>query len=187
MRAVNWRLILFIAGSALAIYVIAGIIRAGNFASPPPSSNQQITLKACKGVGNRISTRSWSFACDRATVSADGINATIEGVHDAVLYKNGKPYLRMSAKLVSVNTQTFDFTATGTVHLDAIAANGEPSRSFETDLVQWTNATKILLLPHPCVVRTGDAILNVDSISVDFNKSDVHMGRIEGALQAPGQ
>lgn len=183
---INWRLVFTLAAAAFAVYVIVGIIRAGGSATPPPSSSQQITLRGCKGYGNRISTRSWSFQCDRATLSPDGITATIEGVHDAVLYKNGKRYLKMSAKNVTINTQTFDFNALGTVHIDAIPSNGSPARSFETDLVQWTNATKMLLLPHPCIVHTGDATLKVANLSVDFNKSQVHMGRIEGALEAPG-
>ena len=58
-------------------------------------------------------------------------------------------------------------------------------RSFDTDLVQWTNVTKMLLLSHPSIFRTGDQVLRVTTIAVNFNTNDIHMGKIQGSVQAP--
>ena len=182
----DWKFLSIGAGLALLLYLVVGIVLAGREPAPPPPGSEPIVLMGCKGIGNRISTRSWSFQCKRATMSADGVNATIEDVHDGVLYKNGKPYLKLSAKQVTVNTQTFDFNAIGLVHMEAISSKDNVTRTFETDALQWSNATKLLLLPHPSIIRTGDQILRVATITVDFNKNEVHLGKIEGALQAPG-
>jgi hypothetical protein len=116
-------------------------------------------------------------------MSPDGTLATVDGVHNGILYKKGKPYLNISAEHVSVNTQTIDFTATGDVHIQSLATPGE-TKSFDTDLVQWTNATKMLTLPHPSIFHTGGETLKVASISVNFNTSDIHMGGISGGVQA---
>ncbi|MFN2448571.1 MAG: hypothetical protein ABR508_02090 [Candidatus Baltobacteraceae bacterium] len=185
-RKLNWKFLGFGVGAALLLYVIIGIVLAGREPAPPPPGSEPIVLMGCKGIGNRISTRSWSFQCKRATMSADGVNATIEGVHDGVLYKKGKPYLKLSAKEVAINTQSFDFNAIGTVHIETISSNDGTTRTFETDLVQWTNATKLLLLSHPSIIRTGDQVLKVTNMSIDFSKDEVHLGKIEGGLQAPG-
>lgn len=184
-KQVPVRAIVIALGAVLLIWVIVEIVLAGNEPAPPPVGGQPITTKNCKVLGNRISTRSWTFDCTKATLSPDGINATIEGVHDGVLYKNGKPYLKLAAKQVSVNTQTFDFTAIGTVHIETISPSDGTTRSFETDLVQWTNATKMLVLSHPSIIRSGDQIMKVSNMTVDFNKSEVHMGNIQGSVQAP--
>lgn len=183
-RRTNWRTIAFVAGAALLVWLVTGFILAGRAPVPPPN-NGPIVLQGCKTAGNRINTKSWSFECKQVTMSADGVNATIEGVKNGILYKKGKPYLKMAAQQVSVNTQTFDFTALGTVRIESISPK-DGTRIFETDFVEWTNATKMLLLPHPSIVRSGDQVLKVSSLSVDFNKNDVHLGKIDGGFQVPG-
>jgi hypothetical protein len=119
-------------------------------------------------------------------MSPDGILATLDGVKNGVLYKKGKPYLGISAEHVSLNTQTFDFTATGDVHVQALNPKDGVPKSFDSDLVQWVNATKMLQLPHPSIFRTGDETLKVSTITVNFNTSDIHLGNVSGAVQAPG-
>jgi hypothetical protein len=136
--------------------------------------------------GNHVSTRSWTFDYTKAQMSPDGILATLDGVKHGLLYKKGKPYLSISAQHVSLNTQTFDFTATGDVHVQALNPKDGVPKSFDSDLVQWVNATKMLQLPHPSIFRTGDETLKVSTITVNFNTSDIHLGNVSGAVQAPG-
>lgn len=152
---------------------------------PPPPGAQPITLKGGRVTGNRVSTRSWTFDYTKAQMSPDGILATLDGVKNGILYKKGKPYLSIAAEHVSVNTQTFDFTATGDVHVEALHPSDGIGKSFDSDLVQWVNATKMLELPHPSLFRTGAQTLKVATISVDFNKNDVHLGKISGSVEAP--
>lgn len=185
MRKVNWKTAAWIVGAAIVIWLIAGIVLAGRENVPTPGA-QPLTLRGGKVTGNRISTRSWTFQYKKAEMSPDGTFATLEGVRNGVLYKKGKPYLSISAEHASVNTQTFDFTATGDVHVEALHPGDKVKKSFDTDLVQWTNATKMLTLAHQSIFRTGDQVLKVASITVDFNKNEIHLGKIDGAVEAPG-
>lgn len=180
----NWKRIGWIAGIIFAVWMTIGIMLAGRDVPPPPGA-QPITLKGGRVTGNRVSTRSWTFDYTKAQMSPDGILATLDGVKNGVLYKKGKPYLSISAEHVSVNTQTFDFTATGDVHIEALHPSDGISKAFDTDLVQWVNATKMLELPHPSLLRTGGQTLKVATISVDFNKNDIHLGKISGSVEAP--
>lgn len=178
----NWKRIGWIVAAIFCVWLVAGIILAGRDVPPPPGA-QNTLLKGCNIKGNRINTRSWSFSCEKAQLSPDGIMATIDGVKNGILYKKGKPYLSIAAQHVSVNTQTFDFTATGDVHIEALHPSDNVSKSFDTDLVQWVNATKVLQLPHQCLFQTGGQTLKVANITVDFNKSQIHLGKISGTVE----
>jgi hypothetical protein len=182
----KWRTIGLIAGALAAVWFIAGFVLAGREGIPPAPGMQPLTLHGGRVVGNRISTRSWTFDYQRAQWSSDGAFASVDGVRNGILYKKGKPYLGLSAQHVSINAQTFDFTATGEVRVRELAPKDGIPRSFATDLVQWTNATKMLTLSHPSLFRTGDQILKVASITVDFNANAVHTGKIEGTVEQAG-
>jgi hypothetical protein len=185
-RTWNWKRIGLIAGIVLLVWFIGGIILAGHDVPPPPGA-QPITLRGGRVSGNHISTRSWTFDYTHAEMSPDGTLATLDGVKNGVLYKKGKPYLSIAAQHVSINTQTFDFTATGDVHIEALNPKDHISKTFDTDLVQWMNATKLLQLTHQSLFRTDGQTLKVATITVDFNKDEMHLGKIEGYVETPRQ
>lgn len=184
MRSWNWKRIGWIAAAIFAVWMIAGIMFAGRDVPPPPGA-QPITLRGGRVTGNRVSTRSFSFDYTHAEMSPDGTLATLDGVKHGVLFKKGKPYLSLAAQHVSVNTQTFDFTATGDVHIEALNPSDGIEKAFDTDLVQWVNATKLLQLIHPSLFRTNGQTLKVSTITVDFNKNSIHLGKISGNVEAP--
>jgi len=183
-RRISWSAVGWLVALAFIALVAYEVISASKEAPPPPPGQQPVILKGGKVTGNRISSRSWSFDYDRVETSPDGTLATVDGVKHGVLYKKGKPYLSLAAKHVQINTQTFDFTATGDVHIED-ARPGVQARSFDTDLVQWANALKMLTLPHTSLIRTGDQMLRVDSITVDFNKTEVRTGTVRGGMEVP--
>ncbi|HLI94713.1 MAG TPA: hypothetical protein VKT72_01365 [Candidatus Baltobacteraceae bacterium] len=181
----DWKRIGWIAGAVLLIWFIVGIELAGREVAPPPPGSQPITLRGGHVSGNHISTRSWRFDYTKAQMSPDGILATLDGVKNGVVYKKGQPYLSISAEHVSVNTQTLDFTATGDVHVVMLHPKDRISKSFDSDLVEWVNATKMLQLMHQSLFRTGDQTLRVATITVDFNTDQIHLGKVNGTVEAP--
>jgi hypothetical protein len=185
-KAWNWRRIGWISGIVIVVWLAIGVILAGRDVPPLPSSSQQIVLRGGRVTGNHIKTRSWIFDYTHAEMSPDGTLATLDGVRNGILYKKGKPYLRISAQHVSVNTQSFDFTAVGDVHIEAIKPSDGISKSFDTDLVEWSNSGKLLQLVHPSIFRTADQTLKVATITVDFNGKGIKLGKIQGSVEAPG-
>jgi len=178
----KWRTAALIAGIAVLIWAIAGIVLAGREPGGSPPGTLPLTLHGGRVTGNRMSTKSWMFEYKRAEMSADGTLASVDGVHQGILYKNGSPFLSVTAEHVSVNTLTFDFTALGDVHVTQMRETGGVRRSFDTDFVQWVNATKSLTLPHPSVVRNGDQTLKVSSVSVNFNTGEIRLRGISGGV-----
>ncbi|MHB8178722.1 MAG: hypothetical protein ACYDA5_05450 [Vulcanimicrobiaceae bacterium] len=175
------RLATIVAGAALAVYVVVGVIFAGGGAPPPIPGPQHIHLVGGHVVGNRISTRRWSFDYRSAQLSPDGTTGTINHIRNGIIFKHGKPYLKISAEHISLNTNTLNFTATGRVHVQRIGKKGT-IRSFDTDLVVWTNGAKLLELDHPSYVRTGHQVLRVARITVNFATDSIHFRAISGKV-----
>jgi hypothetical protein len=179
-RAVWWKRIAVGAGVALGIYVVVEIVLAGGGAPPIPPNHAPIDLRGGHVLNNHITTKSWSFDYDHARLAPDGLSGTIDGVRNGIVFRKGKPYLRISAKRVTLNIESLDFTAVGKVHIERI--NDPQRRSFDTDLVTWTNDAKVLRMPHPAYVRSGDQTLRIDRISVNFDDDTIHIGKIGGGV-----
>ncbi|MBV8067660.1 MAG: hypothetical protein JO113_06765 [Candidatus Eremiobacteraeota bacterium] len=180
VKALWWKRIAVAAGVALGIYVVVEIVLAGGGAPPLPSNQAPIDLRGGHVMNNHIATRSWSFDYDHARLSPDGMSGTVDGVRNGIVFRKGKPYLRISAKRVTLNIQTLDFTAVGKVHIERI--NDPQQRAFDTDLVTWTNDAKVLRMSHPAYVHSGDQTLRIDGITVNFDDNTVHLGKVSGGL-----
>jgi len=101
-------------------------------------------------------------------------------VRNGIVFRKGKPYLRISAKRIVLDIQSLDFTAIGKVHIERI--NDPEHRAFDTDLVTWTNDAKILRMSHPSFVHSGDQTLRIDGISVNFDDDTIHLGKVSGGV-----
>ena len=175
----TWKHAAWIAGIALIVWVVIEVILAGRDTPPVPTASQSIDLRGGHVTGNRITTKSWTFDYTHAQLSPDGTVGTVDGVRNGIVYRKGKPYLRIAAEHISVNTQSLDFTALGKVHVERI---GDPEkRSFDTDLVIWTNNAKLLRMDHPSYLHTGDQTLKLEHVTIDFDSERVHFGKISGA------
>lgn len=178
-RKLPWRLILTLAGVALAIYLAVGVIVAGFNTTPLPIDQNGITLKGGKVRGNRVTTRSWSFDYKSAQLSADGTTGSVQGVKDGIVFRKGKPYLHITATNISIDTNSLNFTAVGKVTVRLI---GDPlQRSFDTDLVVWNNGTKQLQMDHPSYLHSGSQVLAFKSIDIDFSTDQIHFGTVNGS------
>lgn len=177
-RKYPWKHIAWIAGTALAVWVIAGIVLAGRGMPTIPSASQSIDLTGGRVRGNKISTKSWSFDYEHAVLSPDGTVGTVDGVRNGVVFRKGKPFVRISAEHISINTSTLDFTAVGKVHAQLI--NDPLKRSFDTDLVIWTNNAKNLRMDHPSYLHTENQTLKLAHTYVDFDTEKIHFENMDG-------
>ncbi|MDP9025380.1 MAG: hypothetical protein M3N13_08410 [Candidatus Eremiobacteraeota bacterium] len=178
-RRLPWKHIAWIAGTAFAVWVIVEIVLAGRGIPMIPSASQSIDLTGGHVRGNRISTKSWNFDYKHAVLSPDGTVGTVDGVRNGVVFRKGKPYLKIAAEHISVNTATLDFTAVGKVHVERI--NDKQKRSFDTDLVMWTNNAKNLRMDHPSYLHSGDQTLKLESMLINFDTEQIHFGKIDGS------
>jgi len=183
MRKWPWRTIWIVAGVAFALWMVVGVLLAGKDLPAIPPVGQPMVLKNGHVSNEHAKAKTWTFDYDRAQLSPDQTFATLDGVHNGVIYRFGKPYLKIAAQHVTVNTNSLDFTATGKVHVTRIGKDA--STTFDTDLIVWNNAAKLLRLDHPSFVHTGDQTLKVETITVDLAKDSVLLGKVDGEIAPP--
>jgi hypothetical protein len=168
------------AGVVVGAWIVIEIVLAGRGTPPLPTPQSGITLRGGHVQGNRISSKSWSFDYETAQLSPDGTTGTVDGVRDGIVLRKGKPYLRVSAQRISVDTQSLNFTAIGKVHISII--HDPQKRSFDTDLVAWTNAAKMLRMDHPSYLHSGSETLKLTSVTINFDTDQIHLAGISGNL-----
>jgi hypothetical protein len=166
---------------ALIAWIGYQIYAAGRDETPPPSP-QPVLMRKGKAHGERLSTPSWSIEYDNVVGNADQSLLNLEGVHNGVFYRNGKPYLHLRAAHVTVNTITHDFTASGPFHVETV--DHTHFRALDTTQAAWNQTSKRLFLPKKTTIAAGPNAkpLIADGITVDVDKGDVHMEHVRGAL-----
>lgn len=174
------RRLALLAGAVFIVWVIVEIALAGRGTPPLPPGQTPIDLHGGHVMNNHISTKSWSFDYDRAHLSPDGMSGTVDGVRNGIVFRKGKPYLRISAAHIRLNIESLDFTAVGKVHIERI--DDPQHRAFDTDLVTWTNDAKLLRMTHPSYVHSGDQTMRIDGITVNFDDNTIHLGKLSGAV-----
>lgn len=176
-----WKRLAWIAAVLFLGWVVFEVVLAGRDTPEIPPMSRGIDLRGGHISSNRITTKSWSFDYTHAQLSPDGTTGTVDGVRNGIVFKKGKPYLRVSAEHIGVNTQSLDFTAIGKVHVERV--NDPEQRSFDTDLVIWTNNAKLVRMDHPSYVHTAGNTLRLDSVTINFDTDEIHFGKIGGGVE----
>jgi hypothetical protein len=168
-----------VAGAAFVGY---GIYRAGLNETPPPPSNQQIIFHNGRANGQRIETRSWTADYDKVVSNGDQTYLEMDGVHNGIIYRKGKPYLRVRAAHLTVNTVSRDFTAEGPIHVETVASN--PRRSFDTISATWSDASEELTMDQHVTIDTGARHpLEVSSLSLNVKTGKVELTGVSGPVR----
>ena len=146
---------------------------------PSQRSTSQTQLSGGSANDKRLDGKSWSLDYDTATLSPDGSLAEIQNVHDGVILRDGKPYMRMTAKHVSANLAYNDFVVTGPVSFKEI---GGQQRQLDTDEAHYSGNDHTLRLDHPTTIRSGGMTFRVTTAVVNFTTGETKLGRINGTL-----
>ena len=153
---------------------------AGREYVPPFAATQPITLQSGAARGERIQTHSWSIAYDKLTTNADQTYVEVEGVHDGLIYRKGKPWLRVRARRMSINMLTHDFTSSGPLHVETV--DRLKPRAFDTTSGVWSEAQQQLNFDEPSTITTRGGKLQVDRMSLDVKTGAVHLERVSGGI-----
>jgi hypothetical protein len=169
-------------GIALALFLAGGIILAGRDEEPPPQGSPPVIFGRGHAEGRKISTRSWSCEYDKIVASNDQSIMEIDGVHNGVIYREGKPYLRLTATHLRVNSLTKDFTATGKLHVETV--DRKKPLAFETDALSWNEGAQVMTVTSPLTFNSeSDEPLRVADLTYNVREGTIHLGKSEGAIK----
>jgi hypothetical protein len=164
-RIAQLRVVATVVVAAILAWVVWQTIHAGTDI-PSQRTQQQTQLSGGSANDKRIDGKSWSLA-------------EIERVHDGIILRDGKPYMRMTAKHVSANLAANDFVVTGPVSFSEI---GGQRRELFTDQAHYTGSDHMLHLDHPTTIHAGAMTFHVDKALVNFTTGETKLGRITGTL-----
>ena len=172
-------LVLLAVGGAFWIAYEISIAGDGNL---PSLETPAVVMKNGKAYGERLTSHSWSFKYGRAVARVGETIFDLDDVHDGVIYKDGKPYLRFRAKHVTANTITRDFAVSGAFHVDMPGKGA--ARSLDTDRASWSDGTQTLSLPDATTIRgkDGEPPLTLRGLTLDIRTKSARVGHIAGPL-----
>ena len=170
-----------IAVIAAVAFVVLQVYLAGRNEVQPPQSTAPVVLKNGLARGERVTTHSWSIDYDKITTSADQTFITADGVRDGVVFKNGKPYLKVRAQHVTINMVTRDFVASGPVHVESVSHHN--FHAFDTTSAVWTDAAQRLDLSEPVVITSPGTSLHVQRLSLDVRSGALHIDQPHGSFR----
>ena len=171
-----------IAGLALAAYLAWGIYRAGLGETSTPASSTDIVFREGVANGERITTRSWTADYDKLVSNADQTVLDLDGVRHGTIFKAGKPYLRVRAEHMTVNTLTRDFSVTGHLHVETVSS--KPARSFDTSSAHWSDALQRLDLDKRVSIESGAGKpLIVGRLVFNVKAGDIEMRDVAGEVR----
>jgi hypothetical protein len=163
---------------ALLGWLGVGIYRAGGDVPPPPPASET-KLTSGHAEGRRVDGKpSWSLDYDRVVASSDSTMATLYNVRHGQIYKRGKPFMKMVAKEVVVNTLSNDFVVTGPLELTE--NDGKHDRHLTSDAANYSGVLQTLTLSHPAKISSDGARVNVKSATVNFKSGDMNFGPLVG-------
>lgn len=169
-------------GVALFAYAGYGMWLAGRDEQMLPPSNAPVLFQHGTALGQRLTGRSWTADYDRIVTSTDQTSLDLYGVKHAVIFKDGKPYLRVTAERMTVNTVTHDFSATGKLHVETVGRT--PTRTFDTESANWSDVQQTLTLPDKARIGTGASLpLLVGSATFDVKTGDLELRQVAGAVR----
>jgi lipopolysaccharide export system protein LptC len=169
-------------GALIAVVVLGWIVwQTIHAGADIPSQRTQAQTQLSGGSANdkRLDGKSWSLDYDTATLSPDGSLAEIQNVHNGIILRDGKPYMRMTAKHVSANLSYNDFVVSGPVSFTEI---GGQQRRLDTDEAHYSGNDHTLHLDHATTIRAAGMTFRVATAVVNFTTGATKLGRITGSL-----
>ena len=171
-----------IAGGALVAYLGYGIWAAGREDLILPQSNGPVLFKQGSAIGQRLEGRSWSVDYERISTSSDQVSLDLYGVKHGIIFRDGKPYLGVTAKRLTINTVTRDFNASGKLHIETLGK--KPVRTFDTEAANWSDSQRTLTIPDRAKIGTGASLpLLVGSAVFNVRTGELEMHQVAGAVR----
>jgi LPS export ABC transporter protein LptC len=118
----------------------------------------------------------WEFALDDTQQMKDG-RVALNGLHQGVYYREGKPYLRMKAA-----NATWDRASKALVMGGGVEVTGTDGLRFNAPSLKWSGDKKKIYCPGPIQFRTEDGWVTASQLVADLKKQTFTLQQVSGAF-----
>ena len=102
------------------------------------------------------------IAARHVTLAADGSSTVATGVEKGILFRDGKPFLRLAAPRVRLDSPSNDLGADG-----GVRASGPDGFSVETARMRWHHLARQLECPSPVKAWVRDLVFQTARLGYD--------------------
>jgi len=141
---------------------------------PPMIGANTVVMKSLRVVGQHGRQLGWSFTADSSDTALDGAYTTYHNVRDGTYYEKGKPAYHISAKTITLDTRSQNYTATGAVHIWAVV--GVQPREIKADELTWNQGLQMLTSPTNMTLHYEGSTYNGSNLVVNFRDGTIHTG-----------
>lgn len=132
-----------------------------------------------KGINYEVSEkgqRQWGFKAEEVLDSQDGSRTALNGLHDGIFYKNGKPYLHMKSGSAVYHHTTRQLHMNGGVHVA-----GPDGLRFHAPSLVWIGDQKRIVCPGPVRLQTSEGwITSHGALTADLEKQTFTLKQVSG-------
>ncbi|MGE5507694.1 MAG: LPS export ABC transporter periplasmic protein LptC [Chitinophagales bacterium] len=172
-------------GALLALLAVALVAYIGRAPAPPPGKERPAGAEAretpgfhfrdIRFVGRTAGKRDWELEVAKVTAPRDGERVDFYYVRRGVVYREGQPYLNLTADGGVYYPQQNNFLMRG--HVVVSRANGDLLRGEE---LQWNPLTRQVTSPQPVEAKVEGIWFRANRLVVDVEtETMIASGQVE--------
>lgn len=135
-----------------------------------------------KGINYEVSEkgkRQWGFNAKQVVDSKDGSTTVLNGLHDGVFYKDGKPYLRLRSGTAVYHHQTRQLYMK-----DGVQVSGPDGLRFDAPSLVWKSDKKLIVCTGPVRLQTADGwITSNGTLTADLKRQTFELKQVSGQFR----
>ena len=149
---------------------------------PEPPLESYLPELDLKGINYQVSEkgkRQWAFKATEVLDSPNGNTTRLNGLHDGVYYKDGKPYLRLRSGAALYNHATRQLDMSGGVEV-----SGPDGLRFDAPSLVWKSDTKKIVCPGPVRLQTAEGwVTSEGTLTADLKNQTFVLERVNGQFR----
>lgn len=172
-------------GACLAVLAVGLVVYLGRAPAPPPGKERPAGAEArevpgfhfrdIRLVGRSAGRRDWELEVAKVTAPRDGKEVEFYYVRRGVVYREGTPYLRLTADGGVYYPEQNNFLMRG--HVVVSRTNGDLLRAEE---LQWNPLTRQVTSPKPVEAKVEGIWFRANRLVVDVEtQSMIASGEVE--------
>ena len=151
-------------------------------APPEPPLESYLPDLDLKGINYEVSEkgkRQWGFKADQVVDSKDGNTTRLNGLHDGVYYKDGKPYLRLRS-----GTAVYQHNTKQLYMKDGVQVSGPDGLRFDAPSLVWKSDKKMIVCTGPVRLQTADGwITSNGTLTADLQRQTFKLEQVSGQFR----
>ena len=151
-------------GAGVAVMVVAWGFRDDAISPVAPEPEPPLIAEKTRQTVRKDGKRLWQFDAARIELSPDGSQTFAHNVSNGILFRDDKPFIHLSARLVHLENASNNVEASGDV-----TASSDERFKVSSPLVKWNYEQKKLSCPSPVKAHLREFTFNAPHLGYNWD------------------